>query len=184
MRIIAGKYKGRRIDVPRGKDVRPTSDKIRGAVFNMLHSRGAVEGAHALDAFCGSGALGIEALSRGASSCVFIDKHRASLDCAKGNAQSLGIEGEAEFWLKDSAKLGARPDTTKPFDLIFLDPPYYKDLVNTILPALQSGGWLASGAWIVCETEKRVMINAPDNHSIDEEKTYGDIKITLLQMKS
>ncbi len=179
MRVIAGKYKGRRIDVPKGRDIRPTSDKIRGAVFNMLHSRGSIEGAHVLDAFCGSGALGIEALSRGASSCIFVDKHRASLDCAKDNAQALGIEIEVKFWLKDSSKLGACSDYS--FDLVFLDPPYHKGLVDTILPMLVTGGWLADGAWIVCETEKQAAINLPEKCIMDEEKTYGDIKITLLR---
>ncbi|MDH5723236.1 MAG: 16S rRNA (guanine(966)-N(2))-methyltransferase RsmD [Alphaproteobacteria bacterium] len=183
MRIIAGKYKGRRLNVPKGRDIRPTSDKIRGAVFNMLHSRGAIENAHVLDAFCGSGALGLEALSRGAKSCVFVDKHRASLESAKANAQALAFNGEIEFWLKDSTKLGPRPEHISPFDLLFLDPPYHKDLVNEGLNALFKGKWLSRQAWIMCETEKMAKIDMPEHCCIDDEKTYGDIKITVLQYK-
>ncbi len=91
MRIVAGQYGGRRLEVPKGRDIRPTSDKVRGAIFNALRSRGAVEEARVLDVFCGTGALGLEALSQGAAHCTFMDKARESLELAKRNAQNLGV---------------------------------------------------------------------------------------------
>ncbi len=91
MRIVAGQYGGRRLEVPKGRDIRPTSDKVRGAIFNALRSRGAVENARVLDAFCGTGALGLEALSQGAAHCTFLDKAKDSLALAKVNAQALGL---------------------------------------------------------------------------------------------
>ena len=91
MRIVSGQYSGRKLEVPKGRDIRPTSDKVRGAVFNALRSRGAVEDEKVLDAFCGSGALGLEALSQGASSCTFVDKSRHSLELAQRNAKALGL---------------------------------------------------------------------------------------------
>ena len=100
MRIVAGRYGGRKLMVPKGRDIRPTSDKVRGAVFNMLDSRGAVQGALVLDAFCGTGALGFEALSRGARHCTFIDKNSESLKLCRANAQALGAEGECRFFLQ------------------------------------------------------------------------------------
>ena len=97
MRIVAGQWGGRRLIEPRGRDIRPTSDKVRGAVFNMLRGYGAVEGACVLDAFCGSGALGLEALSQGAHSCVFADKDRASLDLARRNVAQFDAQEMCEF---------------------------------------------------------------------------------------
>lgn len=97
MKIVAGKYGGRRLLTPKNRDIRPTSDKVRGAIFNMLASRGALEGAVVLDAFCGTGALGLEALSRGAEHCMFIDKSRTSLALTRENANVFGVGAEASY---------------------------------------------------------------------------------------
>ena len=101
MRIISGRYKGRVLEAPRGNDIRPTSDKVRGSVFNILRGRGVLDGVSVLDLFCGTGALGLEALSNGARQCVFVDKDRRSLDLARRNADRLGAEGCA-FILQDA----------------------------------------------------------------------------------
>lgn len=183
MRIVAGLYGGRRLSVPKNRDIRPTSDKIRGAILNMLASRDAVVGAAVLDAFCGSGALGLEALSRGAASCTFMDKARDSLELARMNAQDLAAGGV--FILKDATKIGTRTQAQEPFSLVFLDPPYKMGLVGAALSALLDGGWLADGAWIVCESENRIesdfLHELPTCFTAEQPKTYGDTRIVMLR---
>lgn len=181
MRIVSGLYKGRRLNVPKNNNIRPTTDKIRGAIFNMLESRGAVDGANVLDAFCGSGALGLEALSRGAAFCCFMDKARTSLSLARENAEMLDADENSDFLLKDTTRIGKRRDDQKPFDLIFLDPPYYKGLVMASLDALYVGEWIAEDAYIVCEMEKNCDFVASSTFSIDNERIYGDIKLITLR---
>lgn len=180
MKIVAGHFRGRKLLVPKNNDIRPTSDKIRGAVFNMLQSRGALDGAHVLDAFCGTGALGLEALSRGASSCVFMDKARDSLSLARDNAEMLDVE--AEFLLRDATNISARTENTSAYNLVFLDPPYAKGFVPTALQGLLDGDCLAPNAWIVCETERAFTYSGAEGCEMDNEKTYGDTKITLLHL--
>lgn len=180
MKIVAGYYRGRKLFVPKNNDIRPTSDKIRGAVFNMLQSRGVLDGAHVLDAFCGTGALGLEALSRGASSCVFMDKARDSLSLARDNADILGVE--ADFLLRDATKLSVRTDDIPAYNLVFLDPPYDKGFVSAALQSLLDGDWIAPDGWIVCETERAFTYNAISGCEMDNEKTYGDTKITLIRL--
>lgn len=183
MRIVAGLYGGRRLYVPKDNAIRPTTDKIRGAIFNMLESRGAVEGANVLDAFCGSGALGLEAMSRKASMSLFIDKSRDSLDLARKNADMLGAQ--AQFMLKDFTKAGARQSHFPAFHLVFLDPPYHQNLVADALSVLIDGDWLAQGAWVVCETEKKCdkVLHDRDNHvfHVESEKIYGETRIVILR---
>ncbi len=177
MKIISGKFGGRKLHPPQSNDIRPTSDKIRGAVFNMLASRDALAGACVLDAFCGTGALGLEALSRGACHCTFIDRLRSSLDLAKENAAMLKVTDICDFALKDASKMGG---STAPYNLIFLDPPYEKGLIPLTLETLKAGGFFAPDCWIVCESERGFSCTPMDGFVIDNEKTYGDIKITLL----
>ena len=179
MKIVSGQFGGRKLFVPKNNNIRPTSDKIRGAVFNMLQSRGALDGAHVLDAFCGTGALGLEALSRGADSCVFMDKARDSLSLAQDNAEMLGVE--ADFLLRDATKISARTEAARPYDLIFLDPPYAKGLASTALQGLLDGGWIAPEGWIVCETERAFTYSGVEECEMENEKIYGDTKITLLR---
>ena len=177
MRITGGLYRGRVLEAPKGRDIRPTSDKVRLAVFNMLNGRGLVRDAVVMDVFCGTGALGIEALSWGAAEVLFIDKARESLDLCKKNCTTLKI-GNASFLLKDSAKLGPRPATQPAATLVFLDPPYRKDMVQQSLSALKEGRWMADEACLVIETESSF-----DESLIDADillsKNYGDTKIML-----
>jgi 16S rRNA (guanine966-N2)-methyltransferase len=177
MKIVSGEFGGRRLNVPKGRDIRPTSDKIRGAVFNMLCSRGAVDDAFVLDAFCGTGALGLEALSRGAAQATFFDKSRDSLHLAKSNAEMLGAENTS-FKIVDSTKLSSGSNG---FNLVFLDPPYNKGIIAQSLERLINGGWLAPGAWILCESERSYHCALPDGVVLNHEKIYGDTKIFLLQ---
>ncbi len=177
MKIIGGIFGGRRLNAPINNDIRPTSDKIRGAIFNMLQSRNAIDGANTLDAFCGTGALGLEALSRGASHCDFMDKAKSSLDLAKDNADLLGADNNAKFTIKDSSKITG----TNLYDLVFLDPPYNKGLIQITLDALINGECLSNGAWIICESEYSFSCSPTENITIDNVKTYGDTKVTLLR---
>lgn len=181
MRVVAGIYGGRKLHVPKNRDIRPTSDKIRGAVFNMLSSRNAVESAQVLDVFCGTGAMGIEALSRGAASCTFVDKSRDSLALTQKNVQMLEIGSRVQFKLMDATKASPKPTILPQAALIFIDPPYQKDMILPALDVLQSGHWLHPGAWIVCETERALTGSFPAVFFVDSEKTYGDTKITLLR---
>ena len=183
MRIVSGKYGGRRLEAPKGRDVRPTSDKIRGAVFNSLRSRGAVADAVVLDVFCGTGALGLEALSQGAAQCTFVDKAKESLLATRNNISALGVDSDAVRVLKkDGLKLGACAEDISPATLAFLDPPYHKNLISEVLPMLKDGGWLAEGAVVVCESEKAYCFDLSDMFSVLDERIYGDTKIIVLEV--
>ena len=179
MRIVGGKYRSRVLNAPDDDAIRPTSDKLRGAIFNMLRSRGVLDGAQAMDCFCGTGALGLEALSQGADSCVFIDNSRAALDLAKDNAAMLKTGSAAEFILGDAAKIGARPERLAPRALVFLDPPYRKNLVAPALESLRQGGWLQARAVCVIEAEKEFTAVFPAGISLMEERFYGATKLVI-----
>jgi 16S rRNA (guanine966-N2)-methyltransferase len=209
MKIVAGKYGGRRLVVPKNEDIRPTSDKVRGAIFNMLTSRGAVDGAHVLDAFCGTGALGLEALSRGAKYCEFIDKSRVSLALARENAEILGESGRVTYTLGDVRQVmkkhkgcesvhkvdkvhcagveeekdirGIGGGTNKAYSLIFLDPPYNKGLIISTLGALKDAEVMNDYAWIVCESERGLCYDDIEGFHVDCVKEYGSTKVALLQ---
>lgn len=175
MRIVGGTHRGRTIASPKGDAVRPTSDRNRLAIFNALNHRGAVVDAVVIDAFCGTGALGLEALSQGASSVLFIDAARSSLDLARGNVAALGFQG-CQFKLGDASKLAS---ADFPATLVFLDPPYRKNLVVPTLDALKSGGYLAPEAWVVVESEKGLSLGAYDRF-VESERHYGDTGIRFL----
>lgn len=177
MKITTGKYRGRILTAPQGMDVRPTSDKVRQAVFNILLHYGLPESAHVIDAFCGTGALGLEALSRGAASCVFIDNAASSLQSCRANIAALGAE--AKVMQVDAACLKMRPADIQRADLAFLDPPYRKNLVEPALRCLMNGEWLAPGAVIVMETEKNAALNLSPLPEILNRRSYGDTEITL-----
>ncbi len=182
MRITGGEYGGRILESPTDRTIRPTSDKVRQAVFNILNSRGAVDGAVVLDGFCGTGALGIEAISWGARHGIFIDKNRRSLDLCKKNYAALKIPAESQFLLKDCAKPGIRPATLQAADLVFLDPPYKQDLVPQALKGLGQMGWIAKNAYILTETEKTFDPGklAVDGFELILTRDYGDTRIALL----
>ncbi len=183
MKIVAGKFRGRMLCKPQGRDIRPTSDKVRGAVFNMLEARGAVSDMRVLDAFCGTGALGLEALSRGAAFCTFMDCAKSSLALAQENVRALGCESISQFQLCDVLKLKRKKNNEEAYDLIFLDPPYHKNILSGVLDVLIKSEWVKDG-YIVCESEKGYDVPVLSPLEFVLEKTYGDIKITLLQCVS
>ena len=155
MRIVAGAHRGRTLVAPKGHSTRPTADRARQAMFNVLeHAPWAVglEGARVLDLFAGSGALGLEALSRGAVFCLFADTDAAAREAIGANIQAFGLGERSRLDRRDATRLGARTATDgAPFDLVFLDPPYARRLAEITLAALADGGWLAPGALAIVE---------------------------------
>lgn len=155
MRIVAGRWRGRALAAPEGRTTRPTSDRARQALFDVLaHADWApsLEGARVLDLFAGSGALGFEALSRGAAFALFVETDEAARGAIRENADVLGAMGATRVHRRDATDLGARPGSAgEAFHLAFLDPPYAKGLGERALAALATGGWLAPGALAVFE---------------------------------
>jgi 16S rRNA (guanine966-N2)-methyltransferase len=155
MRIVSGSFRGKTLAAPQGEATRPTSDRARQAVFNILEhaawSNG-VRGQRVIDLFAGSGALGFEALSRGAAFCLFVETDEAARGAIRENVEALGLFGVTRVHRRDATDLGLRPGGDgPPFDLAFLDPPYAKGLGEQALEKLASGGWLAPGALVVFE---------------------------------
>jgi 16S rRNA (guanine966-N2)-methyltransferase len=185
MRIIAGKLRGRKLEAPEGEAVRPTSDRAREALFNVLaHGRyragggSAVEGAQVLDAFCGTGALGLEALSRGAQRATLLDHDAKALTVARRNARALGVESQVSFALADATQ---PPKARLAHDLVFLDAPYDSDLAGPSLEALAAAGWLAPGALVVVERPtKRVDFAVPEGFVERERRKYGAATLVFL----
>ena len=184
MRITGGQYGGRVLKAPLDRTIRPTSDKVRQAVFNILNAKGLVEGNVVLDAFCGTGALGIEALSWGALCCTFMDKNRRSLQLSEENFAALKIEAQHYFALKDAAKPGIKPAQIPAAGLVFLDPPYKQNLLALSLPALCAAGWIKADAHILIECEKTYAPQKLNEYGCEILLTrdYGDTRIALARL--
>ena len=185
MRIVGGRNRGRRLSAPKGAATRPTSDRIRESVFNILVHGTDLEfnGCPVLDLFAGTGVLGFEALSRGAGPVLFIDNAAAAIDLIRTNAEMLGHEG-TEVLRADIRKLGAPPAGTLPAGLAFLDPPYSAGLVAPALEAIEVSGWLVQDAVLVIESSRKETIEATNAFEFIEERLYGSIKITFLRFRN
>ena len=171
MRIIAGRWRGRKLVAPEGLATRPTADRVREALFSMLQSRlGSFEGLRVADLFAGSGALGLEALSRGAAHCTFVDSDRSAVAAIRANVAALGAEAEVRQGAAEHARLA------DPIDLAFLDPPYGTALFAPALAALP----LAPGGWASVETARGEEV-AVEGFENEAERIYGKAKITLLR---
>jgi 16S rRNA (guanine966-N2)-methyltransferase len=184
MRIEAGSHKGTKLIVPVGEDVRPTSDRARQAIFNMLiHRFDAVEGARVLDAFAGSGALGLEALSRGAESLVAMELARPALEALKRNITACRENARTLVFTCDALKppaAGSQPRFA-PCSLVFLDPPYGQSLIAPALAALGEAGWIAPGALIVSEMGVQDAVPEGKTLSVEDERRYGKARIVFLR---
>jgi len=184
MRITGGTFGGRALKAPRDMAVRPTSDKVRQAIFNILHHNdfGAVlEGARAADLFAGTGALGIEALSHGSSFCLFVDDAAESRALIRDNIEALELTGASKIWRRDATKLGPMAaGAGGPFELVFLDPPYRKGLIAPALASLREGGWLTDGAVMVAETALDDDAPSTDGFTLLDERAYGDTRVLFL----
>jgi 16S rRNA (guanine966-N2)-methyltransferase len=176
MRIIAGAWRGRTIVAPKGDATRPTADRTREALFSMLTSRlGDFEGLSVADLFAGSGALGLEALSRGAESCLFVEHDKPALDSLRANIAKLGAKAE----VRAQSVLTLGP-ATKPYDLILLDPPYATGAGVVALERLMRLGWIGPATWISLETAAKEPV-AIGGFAVDAERTHGKARITLLR---
>jgi 16S rRNA (guanine966-N2)-methyltransferase len=181
MRIVAGKFRGARIEAPRGLATRPTSDRVRQALFNVLEHgppRFDFEGARVLDLFAGSGALGLEALSRGARFCLLVDESAEARGAIRRNVEALELTGVTKIWRRDATKLGER-GAILPFNLIFLDPPYGRGLGDQALAALADGGWVADDAIVVVEERADAAIALPATFQEIDTRSHGDTKIVM-----
>lgn len=182
MRIVAGRFKGAQIATPSGRDIRPTADRLRESLFNILiHGHDdPVEGARVLDLFAGTGALGLEALSRGARHCLFIEEAAEARALIRRNVEAMKLTGETRIYRRDATRLGAA-GTHTPFDLAFLDPPYSRGLGEAALASVSAGGWLKPGALAVLEEAAGAEIALPVGYTLVDERSQGISKLLILR---
>jgi len=183
MRVVGGKLRSRPIAGPKSDAVRPTSDRLREALFNILtHSYGdPVTGARVLDLFAGTGALGIEAISRGADYALFVDEGVEARALLRDNVESLGLGGVTRIFRRDASRLGpAHP--LDPFSLIFLDPPYGKSLAEKSLISARDGGWLMPEALLVVEEAADAGFKTPEGFVELERRRYDDTEFAFIRL--
>ena len=181
MRIVAGRHRGRRLVAPKGHETRPTSDRVRESLFNILaHSPHWVgfEGARVADLFCGTGAVALEALSRGAVHATLVDHDPAALAAARANIEALDEGRRTSVLRNDATRPMPRP--ARPVDLAYLDPPYREEVAARVLVNLGNGGWLAPGALCVVELHRKAPFAAPEGFAPVDERTWGDTRIVFL----
>jgi 16S rRNA (guanine966-N2)-methyltransferase len=182
MRIVGGRLRGRALAAPKSQAIRPTADRLREALFNILvHAYDdPVTGARVLDLFAGTGALGLEALSRGAAFALFIDDAAEARALLRENVAALGLGGVTRVFRRDACKLGpAHP--IEPFSLAFLDPPYGRGLAEAALASARAGGWLAPAALIVVEEAADAAFAAPEGFDELERRRYDDTALIVLR---
>lgn len=180
MRIISGEWRGRKLAAPKGDATRPSADRTRETLFNMLVSRiGPFDGLAVADLFAGSGALGLEALSRGAASCLFVEQDRAALDAIRANIAAL--DARARTSVDAGSVMGLRPATT-PYDLVLLDPPYGTGAAGVALDRLLRLGWIGPGTWIAAETGAAEPL-AVQGLRVDADRKVGKARLWLLQIE-
>jgi 16S rRNA (guanine966-N2)-methyltransferase len=182
MRVVGGRLKGRNLASPSSRDIRPTADRLRESLFNILvHAYDdPVQDARVLDLFAGTGALGIEAISRGAGFALFVDNGAEARALLRNNVEALGLGGVTKVYRRDAADLGpAHP--MEPFSLVFLDPPYGKGLAEKALISLRDGGWLVPGALAVAEEAKASAMIAPEGFEELERRVYDGTEFVFLK---
>jgi len=182
MRVIGGRLRGRTLASPKSRAVRPTADRLRESLFNiLLHAYGdPITGARVLDLFAGTGALGIEALSRGAAFALFVDEGAEARALLRENVAALGLGGVSRIFRRDATKLGpAHP--VEPFSLAFLDPPYGYGLAEKSLASARTGSWLTPNALIVVEEAKKAQFAAPGGFTELERRDYDDTEFVFLR---
>ena len=181
MRIVAGKFRGKTLTSPSDDSIRPTADRVRESMFNILASRlGPVfEGVRVLDLFAGTGALGLEALSRGAAHVTFVDMGAEARGLIRDHIEAFGAGGITKLLRRDATDLGT-PGSLKPFDLVFLDPPYGQGLGERALANLAAQGWLAPDATVVFEESADAVVEIPAAFTLDDRRIYGAAAVHFL----
>jgi 16S rRNA (guanine966-N2)-methyltransferase len=183
MRVVGGRLRGRSLQAPKSIAIRPSADRLRESLFNILaHGYGdPAADARVLDLFAGTGALGIEALSRGAAFALFVDDGAEARALLRGNVEALGLGGTTRIFRRDATKLGpAHP--MHPFSLVFADPPYGCGLAERALVSARGGGWLASEALIVVEEATEAAFTPPEGFSEVERRRYVDTELVFLRV--
>lgn len=182
MRIVGGALRGRTLAAPKSDRVRPTSDRNRESLFNILAHGAAVtlDGARVLDLFSGTGALGLEALSRGARFCLFVEEGVEGRGLLRTNIEAFGLQGCTKIFRRDATRLGA-VGTMEPFDLLFADPPYGRSLGEGALASALAGGWLKPGALCVIEEAASAPFALPDGFRVEDERAMGETVLRFLR---
>ncbi len=182
MRSVGGRLKGRALHAPATRAIRPTADRLRESMFDILTHRypETLINARVVDLFAGTGALGLEAISRGAATALFVDNGPDARALLRANVEALALGGVTRIWRADATKLGKAP-AGPPFTLAFLDPPYGENFALSALEALARGGWLAAEAIAVVEEAAEAKVAAPENFETLDARTYGDTRLTLLR---
>ncbi|WP_294191267.1 16S rRNA (guanine(966)-N(2))-methyltransferase RsmD [uncultured Sphingomonas sp.] len=178
MRIIAGEWRGRALVAPKGDTTRPTADRTREALFSMLASRvGSFDGLSVADLFAGSGALGLEALSRGAASCLFVEQDRAALDALRANVATFAAGSRVTVRAGSVLALGPAP---APLDVVMMDPPYASGAGAVAADKLARLGWIGPATWLTIETGRGEAVELA-GYSVDAERQYGRARLTILR---
>lgn len=183
MRIVAGTLRGRALATPKDERTRPTSDRVRESMFNILaHGAARVDltGARVIDLFAGTGALGIEAVSRGAAFALFVEEDPAARAVIRTNVESFGLTGQTKIFRRDATDLGPAAQLGQ-FDLALLDPPYGSGLGDRALASLLAGGWLRPGAMAVLEERVGASVLVPQGLSQVDRRTYGETQVLFLK---
>jgi 16S rRNA (guanine966-N2)-methyltransferase len=185
MRIVGGELGGRKLAAPQSDRIRPTTDRTRESVFNILsHAHPhALQDTRVLDLFSGTGALGLEALSRGARFCLFVEESAEGRGLLRENIDALGLQGRSKIYRRDATDLGAL-SPLEPFDLVFADPPYGKGLGEKALASAASNGWLVDNALIVLEEKADANVHTPKGFEILDSRSFGDTIIRILRWAS
>lgn len=183
MRIVGGRFRGKKLSAPAGLSTRPTTDRLRETVFNVLqHAYGdPIEGARVLDLFAGTGAIGLEALSRGAKFTLFVEESAGARGVLRENAETLGLTGLVRIWRRDATRLGPA-GTLAPFDLCFADPPYGRNLGTAAFTSAREGGWLKPGAICVLEETIKDVVEELEGFTLIERREYGETAMTFFQL--
>lgn len=181
MRIVGGKFGGRVLKGPASDSIRPTTDRLRESLFNILeHRYGGIAGLRVIDVFAGTGALALEALSRGARFALFVDNGSEARAAIRDNIERLGVGGATRIFRRDARKLGLAP-SGESFDLAFLDPPYGFNLAEPALDALRDGRWLSRDALVIVEDAASATVSIPKGYIEQETRDFGDSRIAILR---
>lgn len=178
MRIVAGRFRGRTLSTPKSGAIRPTADRTRESLFNVLSSRRPLEGLRVIDLFAGTGALGLEAMSRGAGFCLFVEESAEGRGLLRTNVEALGLQGATKIFRRDATDLGI-PGTMEPFDLAFADPPYGRGLGERAAASLLAGGWLRPGALLALEERASAAPAVLPGWATVDIRSYGDTAIGI-----
>ncbi len=182
MRIVGGRFRGTNLATPKSDDTRPTTDRLRERLFDILwHGhRDTIEDGRVLDLFSGTGALGLEALSRGARFCLFVEEAAEARGVIRANVERLGLTGATKIWRRDATDLG-RCAPMEPFDLALLDPPYGKGLADRAMAAMRAGGWIKPGGLVVVEEVASADLVLPEGWERIDERAQGDTRLHFLR---